>query len=67
MPPDGKAFYHCRFRYHIRENKYDGNRFFISGEFEKVSPPSSYLQHLLTRSGVPQEVLSEFTGKDLTA
>ena len=54
VTPDGKAFYHCLYRYHIRENKYDGNRFVISGEFEKVDPPSSYLQNLLTRSGVPQ-------------
>lgn len=67
VTPDGKAFYHCLYRYHIRENQYDGNRFAISGEFEKVNPPSSYLQNLLTRSGVPQEVLSEFTGKELTA
>ena len=67
VTPDGKAFYHCLYRYHIRENKYDGNQFVISGEFEKVNPPSPYLQNLLTRSGVPQEVLSEFTGKELTA
>ena len=67
VTPDGKAFYHCLYRYHICENKYDGNQFVISGEFEKVNPPSSYLQNLLTRSGVPQEVLSKFTRKELTA
>ena len=67
VTPDGKTFYHCLYRYHIRENKYDGNQFVISGEFEKVNPPSSYLQNLLTRSGVPQEVLSKFTRKELTA
>ncbi len=67
VTPDGKALYHCLYRYHIRENKYDGNQFVISGEFEKVNPPSPYLQNLLTRSGVPQEVLSKFTRKELTA
>ena len=45
---------------------YENGKFHIKGEFEKVNSPSPYLQNLLTRSGVPQEVLSHFTGKEMT-
>ena len=65
ITPDGKTTYHCLYRYNISENKYDGSKFVIKGEFEKLNPPSPYLQTLLTRSGVPQEVLSHFTGKEM--
>ena len=56
----------CLYRYNITENIYDGNKFIIKGEFEKVNTPSEYLQTLLTRSGVPQEELSKFTRKEMT-
>ena len=66
VTPDGKAFYRCLYRYNIKENIYRDGRFQIKGEFEKVAPPSEYLKSLLTRSGVPQEVLSHFTGKEMS-
>ena len=44
---------------------YDGSKFIIKGEFEKINTPSAYLQTLLTRSGVPQEELSKFTRKEI--
>lgn len=66
VTPDGKTCYRCLYRYNIRENNYENGKFHIQGEFEKVNSPSPYLQNLLTRSGVPQEVLSHFTGKEMT-
>ena len=66
VTPEGKACYRCLYRYHIRENSYENGKFQIQGEFEKVNSPSPYLQSLLTRSGVPQEVLSHFTRKEMT-
>ena len=66
VTPEGKTFYRCLYRYNITENNYDGNKFIIKGEFEKLNTPSPYLQNLLTRSGVPQEVLSNFTRKEMT-
>ena len=66
VTPDGKTCYRCLYRYNIRENIYENGKFHIKGEFEKVNSPSPYLQNLLTRSGVPQEVLSHFTGKEMT-
>ena len=66
VTPDGKTCYRCLYRYNIRENNYENGNFHIQGEFEKVNSPSPYLQNLLTRSGVPQEVLSHFTGKEMT-
>ena len=66
VTPDGKTCYRCLYRYNIRENIYENGKFRIKGEFEKVNSPSPYLQNLLTRSGVPQEVLSHFTGKEMT-
>ena len=66
VTPDGKTCYRCLYRYNIRENIYENGKFHITGEFKKVNSPSPYLQNLLTRSGVPQEVLSHFTGKEMT-
>ena len=66
VTPDGKTCYRCLYRYNIRKNIYENGKFHIQGEFEKVNSPSPYLQNLLTRSGVPQEVLSHFTGKEMT-
>lgn len=66
VTPDGKTFYRCLYRYNIKENVYEDGKFHINGEFEKVNTPSAYLQNLLTRSGVPQEILSDFTGKEMT-
>ena len=66
VTPEGKTFYRCLYRYNIKENIYEDGKFHINGKFEKVNTPSAYLQNLLTRSGVPQEVLSHFTGKEMT-
>ena len=66
VTPDGKTFYRCLYRYNITENIYDGSKFTIKGEFEKVNTPSEYLRTLLTRSGVPQDELAKFTRKEMT-
>ena len=60
VTPDGKTCYRCLYRYNIRENIYENGNFHIQGEFEKVNSPSPYLQNLLTRSGVPLELLNQF-------
>ena len=60
VTPDGKTCYRCLYRYNIRENNYENGKFHIQGEFEKVNSPSPYLQNLLTRSGVPLELLNQF-------
>ena len=60
VTPDGKTCYRCLYRYNIRENIYENGKFHIQGEFEKVNSPSPYLQNLLTRSGVPLELLNQF-------
>lgn len=60
VTPDGKTCYRCLYRYNIRENIYENGKFHIQGEFEKVNSPSEYLRTLLTRSGVPLELLNQF-------
>lgn len=60
VTPDGKTCYRCLYRYNIRENIYENGKFHIQGEFEKVNAPSEYLRTLLTRSGVPLELLNQF-------
>lgn len=60
VTPDGKTCYRCLYRYNIRENIYENGKFHINGEFEKVNSPSKYLRTLLTRSGVPLELLNQF-------
>ena len=60
VTPDGKTCYRCLYRYNIRENDYENGKFHITGEFEKVNSPSEYLRTLLTRSGVPLELLNQF-------
>lgn len=60
VTPDGKICYRCLYRYNIRENIYENGKFHINGEFEKVNSPSEYLRTLLTRSGVPLELLNQF-------
>lgn len=62
--PEGNATYRCLYRYNIKENITESGKYYINGEFEKVNPPSEYLTSLLTRSGVPQELLSHFTQKE---
>ena len=59
VTPDGKTCYRCLYRYNIRENNYENGKFHITGEFEKVNSPSEYLRTLLTRSGVPLELLKQ--------
>ena len=60
VTPDGKTCYRCLYRYNIRENNYENGKCHITGEFEKVNSPSEYLRTLLTRSGVPLELLNQF-------
>lgn len=60
VTPDGKTCYRCLYRYNIRENICENGKFHITGEFEKVNSPSEYLRTLLTRSGVPLELLNQF-------
>lgn len=60
VTPDEKTCYRCLYRYNIRENIYENGKFHITGEFEKVNSPSEYLRTLLTRSGVPLELLNQF-------
>ena len=60
VTPDGKTEYRCLYRYNITENEYIDGKFIIKGHFEKVNPPSEHLKTMLTRSGVPQEILQKF-------
>ena len=60
VTPDGKTEYRCLYRYNITENEYVDGKFNIKGHFEKVNTPSEHLQTMLTRSGVPQEILKRF-------
>ena len=64
VAPGGQAEYRCLYRYNITENEYKNGHFTIKGDFEKVNPPSGHLCTILTRSGVPQELLGRFcTGR----
>ncbi len=68
VTPDGKAFYHCLYRYHIRENKYDGNQFVISGEFEKSQPAVAlFAEPAYTIRCSARGSFRKFTRKELTA
>ncbi len=60
VTPDGKAEYRCLYRYNITENEYANGKFNIRGDFEKANSPSEHLKILLTRFGVPQEILKKF-------
>ena len=61
---EGKAEYRCLYRYEITKNDCDENgKHRIEGHFIKVNPPSEHLCMLLTRSGVPQNVLESFLQK----
>lgn len=60
VAPGGQAEYRCLYRYNITENEYKNGHFTIKGDFEKVNPPSGHLCTILTRSGVPQELLGRF-------
>lgn len=64
VTPEGKTEYRCLYRYKITQNEYIDGRFSIKGRFEKVNTPSEHLQTMLTRSGVPQEMLERFMRKE---
>ena len=64
VSPEGKTEYRCLYRYNIIENEYTDGKFSIKGHFEKVNVPSEHLQTVLTRSGVPEEILKKFTKKE---
>ena len=57
---DGKTEYRCLYRYDITKNDFKDGKYTIEGHFVKVNPPSDHLCMLLTRSGVPQEILNQF-------
>ena len=61
---EGKAEYRCLYRYEITKNECEDGKYRIEGHFVKVNPPSEHLCMLLTRSGVPQEILNRFKGKE---
>ena len=63
VSPEGKPEYRCLYRYNITKNEHVDGKFVMEGHFEKVNKPSAHLQMLLTRSGVPQEVLNQFIEK----
>lgn len=63
VSPEGKPEYRCLYRYNITKNEHTDGKFVMEGHFEKVNKPSAHLQMLLTRSGVPQEVLNQFIEK----
>ena len=65
VTPDGKAECRCLYRYQITKNEYDNGAYRMEGHFERVHPPSSHLQMLLTRNGVPQNTLNSFFRKDV--
>ena len=60
---EGKAEYRCLYRYEITKNECEDGKYRIEGHFVKVNPPSEHLCMLLTRSGVPQNVLESFLEK----
>ena len=64
VTPEGKTEYRCLYRYKITQNEYIDGRFSIKGRFEKVNTRSEHLQTMLTRSGVPQEMLERFMRKE---
>ena len=63
VSPEGKTEYRCLYRYNITENLCENGKYMIHGYFEKINTPSEHLKTQLTRSGVPQEVLNQFTRK----
>jgi len=63
VSPEGKPEYRCLYRYNITKNEHTDGKFVMEGHFEKVNKPSAYLKMLLTRNGVPQEVLNQFIEK----
>ena len=60
VTPEGKTEYRCLYRYNITENEYADGKYHIKGQFEKVNSPSEHLKTMLTRSGVPEEILKRF-------
>ncbi len=60
MSVDGTPTYRCLYRYQIDKNEYENGKYHMTGHFEKVNPPSEYLQMLLTRCGAPRESISRF-------
>lgn len=63
VSPEGKPEYRCLYRYNITKNEHVDGKFVMEGHFEKVNKPSAHLKMLLTRNGVPQEVLNQFIEK----
>ena len=63
VSPEGKPESRCLYRYNITKNEHTDGNFVMEGHFEKVNKPSAHLKMLLTRNGVPQEVLNQFIEK----
>jgi pilus assembly protein CpaF len=60
VSPEGKTEYRCLYRYEITKNDYVDSKYLIEGHFVKVNQPSEHLCMLLTRNGVPKDVLESF-------
>ncbi len=67
VTPEGEAVYRCLYRYKITGNQSENGGIRIGGFFEKVNNPSPYLQNMLMRSGIPQNILETFLTKEETS
>lgn len=64
VSPEGKTEYRCLYRYEITKNDCVDGKYLIEGHFVKVNQPSEHLCMLLTRCGVPQDMLGHFLQKE---
>ncbi|WP_235838848.1 type II/IV secretion system ATPase subunit [Desulfosporosinus metallidurans] len=55
---DGTRDYRTLFRFHITENRMEGDKFIISGQYHPVQGISQSLQKRFLENGMPQEVLN---------
>ena len=47
------------YRYDVRTNRIENDKYIINGEHRKVGPPSESLQRRFLENGMPQQVLNE--------
>lgn len=59
--PDGTRNFRTLFRFHITENRMEGDKFFISGQHKREQEISKSLQTRFLENGMPQEVLNQIT------
>jgi len=55
--PDGTRSFRTLFRFHITENRMEGDEFIINGQHQPVQGISQSLQKRFLENGMPQEVL----------